>query len=349
MYEITKEEWTLLFDTINAYVRTQTLITACDLDLFSLLASEPGLTLNEIAEKISISPYSARVLLLCCCETKLIYKDKDTKRYYNSSAAQKMLNSKEKYSMLGYILFNSKIQKPTLEYFTDSIKSNIAQGLNAFPGDGKTLYERLSSQPELETIFQNGLSAYSHWMSSRLLSVNEFKDSKNILELAGGDGTLAILIYEKFRPTSINILELPTVCEQIQKKIQYHNVEDYIGYTPCDVFEDEWPKGYDTIMVSHFVEIFSPDKIIQFYRKISTYLPSFGTLILWAAVSTDKDEGGLQAAKSSMYFLTTAGGGGLIYTLEEHKLWLELSGLKITNIYHFNDIEHAVIVANKLG
>ena len=320
---------------------------ACDFNLFSILSTTPGLTLAEISKKINISYYSARVLMLCCCNTKLIYRNKSDGKYYNSSAAEKLLNSNNPDSILGYIEFNKKIQKPTLEFFTDSTKNEMPCGLQAFSGDGSTLYQKLANYPEFEKIFQNGLGSYSSWMSSKLLTVKEFENSKNILDIAGGDATLEVAICNKFSHININILELPTVCEKTNEKIKRLNLSDRIKCNPCDVFQDKFPGGFDTVFISHFVEIFSPDKVINLYKKIADYLPSSGMFILWTATADENEEGGVQAAKSSMYFLTTAGGGGFTYTFKEHEKWLKDVGLRVINTYFFNEMEHTAIVSVK--
>jgi len=344
---VTKEEWHLLFDTMNAYVNTQALATACDFNLFTILSDKHGLTANEIQKELNISSYATRVLLLCCCNTKLIVRDPKTKKYYNSSAAQKMLNSNLDYSMLDFINFNELIQKPTLAYFTQSLQNNDNSGLKVFPGNGDTLYERLTEYPELEGIFQKALSAYSKWLSPKLLDVEEFTEIRNLLELAGGDATNAISLCKKFLNLNITILEKPSVCSYANKKISKEALNSRIKCLEADVFEDLWPKNSEAIFISHFIEIFHPEKIQLLYKKIYDYLPEEGKFIFWAAMSDDLETGNLQSSKSSMYFLTTASGGGMTYPLVDHLTWLNDAGFKIIKYTVATEIEHTVVIATK--
>jgi hypothetical protein len=69
--------------------------------------------------------------------------------------------------------------------------------------------------------------------------------------------------------------------------------------------------------------------------------------IFWTATAHENEDPGLQAAKSSMYFLTTASGRGFTYTLIEHKEWLAEAGLMIRNTYHFDNVEYTAVVAIK--
>ena len=161
--EYNYENWKLLFRVMNGYVRSQALVTACELDLFTFLHKNPGSSLEYIRDKLNISLYCARVLMLGCCDTELIYRDVSTKGYHNSPAAEEMLVSESSQSMIPFIMFNDKIQRRCLIHFTESLRNNSNKGLEEFPGQGNTLYERLTEYPELETLFQQHL--FKHLMT----------------------------------------------------------------------------------------------------------------------------------------------------------------------------------------
>src|SRR5438552_15265200 len=65
----------------------QTLSSAVQLDLFSLLSRRPALTRAEIADSLRIEEKPARILLLGCTALGLIKKS--GKKYSNSSLAEK--------------------------------------------------------------------------------------------------------------------------------------------------------------------------------------------------------------------------------------------------------------------
>ena len=42
------------------------------------------------------------------------------------------------------------------------------------------------------------------------------------------------------------------------------------------MFRDPWPEGFDAILLSHFVELFTPEKIESIYSKAYEVLPAGG-------------------------------------------------------------------------
>lgn len=340
-------DWRHLFQTMNAYINSQALFTACELDLFTILSLNKQMSLDQIAEHLNFSRHSTRILLLCICNTKLIVKDPETNTYHNSSAAEKLLVATNKHTMLNFIKFNALIQEPTTKYFTRSLQNEKNLGLDAFPGEGETLYQRLCEYPELEEVFQKAISDYSIWLISNLLKFNLFDNCNKMLDLGGGDGTTAMHLCKQYPNLNISILDNKNVCLKALDNIENNRMNDRIKCTPCDVFNDEWPNGFDAIFASHFVEIFSPEVIKSLYIKIYNYLPQGGQFIMWAAMSNELETAGLQSAKSSMYFLTTASGGGMTYPMSDHKSWLEYAGFSNIKYHASNHIEHTAVVASK--
>jgi precorrin-6B methylase 2 len=342
------DDWNLLFKTMNSYIYHQALVTACDLDLFGILEDEPGLSAASIQGRLGLQAYPTRVLLLSCSSTGLIFRDKETLRYYNSSAASKFLLKNSDYSMLPFIKFNDQIQRRTLLHFTESLKENSNCGLREFPGDGQTLYERIAnSYPELEALFQNALGSYTYFLSKPLWDLNDFSEVRLLLDIGGGDGTNAINLCKRHPSLNVIIGDTQTVCKKARINVNNHNLSDRITIYPIDAFNQDWPKGADAILMSHFVEIFSEEKIMCLYRKAYEYLPKGGRFIIWAAITDDVESGALQSAKSSMYFLNTASGEGMTYPKTDHCKWLNAAGFHIKNIHEVSDIEHIAFVCTR--
>ena len=112
------------------------------------------------------------------------------------------------------------------------------------------------------------------------------------------------------------------------------------------MFRDPWPEGFDAILLSHFVELFTPEKIESIYSKAYEALPAGGRLFVWTMMSDDSETGGLQAAKSSIYFLSVASGEGMAYPGGDHERWLHNVGF--SNIKRYDALHgHGGLVAAK--
>jgi hypothetical protein len=118
-----------------------------------------------------------------------------------------------------------------------------------------------------------------------------------------------------------------------------------ISAMAMDMFAEAWPPGSDGILLSHVVEIFPPETITTLYRRAYAALSPGGRLFVWAIMADDAETGGLQAAKSSIYFLSTASGEGMAYPAAAHERWLAESGFSRIARYDAAGIDHGAIVA----
>lgn len=216
---ISGEEWKKLCEVMNGYVYSQILVTACEFDLFTHLSNRRrGSTQDEVQKDLSLSPYATRVLLLGCCAAGLIYRDEETSLYFNSNFAGKVLTSESEDSMIPFVFFNHQVQRRCGTHFTQALKENRNAGLDEFPGDGTTLYQRLTGYPDLEKLFQKGMGAYTR-LSPKMLDVPEFSGIKQLLDVGGGDGTNAIRLCLQYPNLKVTLLDTPSVCEIAHKKI----------------------------------------------------------------------------------------------------------------------------------
>jgi O-methyltransferase domain/Dimerisation domain len=341
---LSNEEWMSFCAIMNGYIYSQTLATACDFDLFSYLSKHPGATQDELREVLGLSPYSIRVLLLACCAVDLIYRAEETGGYFNSPIAEKVLVSHSPYSMIPFVHFNNRIQQRCGLHLTQALRENRNAGLDEFPGDGATLYERLINYPELESLFQEGMGAYTR-LSPKMADLPEFADVQHLLDVGGGDATNAVRLCQRHPGLRVSILDIPSVTPIARAAIERHGLEDRIDCWEGDMFTDRWPSGCDGILLSHIAEIFAPEKIRFLYRKALERLVTGGRLFVWTIMANDLETQGVQAAKSSTYFLTTASGEGMAYPAKDHATWLREVGFRAVKRYDSPEIDHGALVA----
>jgi hypothetical protein len=339
--------WNKVFEVMNAYALSEALYTATDLDVFGILERRGPLLLEEIAEAAKIKIHAARVLLLGICATQLVTRDPDTKRYRNSEAASELLVDGAKNNLRSYVQFSAKIQRVGMLRLTDSVREGRNEGLELFPGAGATLYERLRGTGAEQDLYKDALGAYSEYLLDECLQVEELYDVRKFLDVGGGSGTTAIRLCKAIPGLDVTVLDAPSVCEKGREKAAACGLSDRIKFCEGDAFEDAWPTGHDGIFMGHFPEIFAPDRVCRLYQSAFDTLEPGGMLFLWVAVTDDNETGGRQAAKTSMYFLSTASVGGITYPIADHVELLQDVGFAVKNVYRIDELEHACIVARR--
>ncbi|EKS6646001.1 hypothetical protein QCD58_004930 [Enterobacter hormaechei] len=334
-------EWKELCEIMNAYIKTQVLSTACDLKIFDAINS--GATVNSIAQRLMISDQGARVLLMGLKFLKLVIVE-DNGVLKNTSLADKYLTSASLNNMLDFVSLNDKIQHRACLHFTDALLQSKNSGINEFDGKGDTLYERLTFSPELERVFHLGMGAYTK-SSPQIMHTKDYLKISKLLDVGGGDATNAIRLCNKFPHLNVIVIDIPSVIEKAKRNVDINNLSDRITCLELDVFTSKWPDGCDGVLFSHFLEIFSPEKIQFLYKKAFDYLNG-GYVFVWSLMCEPGDIGNIQSIKSSLYFLTVASGEGMTYPPSEHKCWLKGVGFSIVDEVYVQDIEHCSIVAS---
>lgn len=342
---ISNQEWQQLCEIMNGYIYSQTLVTACDLQLFTYLSRNQGATREELRRNLELTEHCTRVLMLAACAVGLVRREESGK-YYNSDLAEKVLVAHSPQSMLPFVRFNYEVQQRGSRQFTRALKENRNAGLDEFPGSGETLYQRLAGYPELESLFQDAMGAYTR-LSPKMLELREFSEIGRLIDVGGGDGSNAIRLCRLFPQLQITILEIPTIVPIAREAVAHAGLTDRIRCEDGDMFTPRWPSGHDAAMLSHVVEIFSQEKIRCLYQTAYDSLPAKGKLFVWTIMANDSETAALQAAKSSIYFLCVASGEGMAYPAKEHERLMKAVGFKAVNTYSAMEIDHGALIATK--
>ncbi|MEX3955018.1 methyltransferase [Trinickia sp. EG282A] len=325
---------------MNGYIKTQVLSTACDLEVFDVI--EKGATVASLPETLGIDEYGCRVLLLGLKALQLIRVDASGV-IHNLPLVQRCLLRDSLRSMVPFVHLNDKIQHRACLHFTTALLERRNAGLDEFEGDAPTLYGRMAQNPGMEALFHEGMGAYTR-LSPRMMDMKELAEVSTLLDVGGGDGTNAIRLVERYPSLKVVLLDLPSVVQKARQNIEALGLSQRITCVAADMFSDPWPHGCDGVMFSHVVEIFGPEKIRFLYEKARAYLAR-GQLFIWTLMCDPDESGGLQAVKSSLYFLTVASGEGMAYPASDHRRWLKEAGFSLIAEYDAPAISHGALVA----
>ncbi len=338
------DEWKLITNSINAYMISESIYAACELDVFSKIEQLDLPDLEHIAEAIGLNQYRCSILLLCLCTSKLIIKETRTGLYRNHSAARKAFCRENKNNFIPFVRFNHEVQQKGMMFFLDALKSGKNEGLNFLPGDATSLYDRLAQSPGLSEIFHDGMAAYTHF-GPKIVSFPEMAMCSRLLDVGGGNGSVSREFLTKHPVLTAVVMDIEEVCRLgCQLSDKFPNRLEFVA---TDIFLSPWSFNQDAILFSHLLEIFSLEKISFLYKKAYESLPINGKLFVWTIVSNDDETGGLQAAKSSAYFLTMASGEGKAYSKKTHIELCQSIGFDVECIYDRMEYDHLGLVLVK--
>ncbi|MCB0392749.1 MAG: hypothetical protein KDD58_15775, partial [Bdellovibrionales bacterium] len=171
----------------QGHVAFQCLYTGLELGIFDLFSEKGPLNYQEISEELRLNESSCKILIRALYSLNLLNKVND--KFTNSTIAISFLTNKSQLKFKDILGWQSKIVYPGIIDFTDAIKTNSNIGLRHFSGEGDNLYERLSSNKELEMVFQKSMSALSSSANQYFLQHLDLKGINTLVDVGGGEGT----------------------------------------------------------------------------------------------------------------------------------------------------------------
>ncbi|OBA95386.1 hypothetical protein A5662_01625 [Mycobacteriaceae bacterium 1482268.1] len=326
MKQLTEQDESAILDLFLGMYYFQFLAAAVELDLFTVLSGSPGLTRAEIAERLRLENQPARILLLGCGAVGLLRKEGD--RYFNTSGAERFFSKANPANMVPAVRMANHIQYRPMARFAEALKTNTNVGLQEIPGTAPNLYMRLAENPPLETIFHEMMSLVSLGTAAFLAGTVDLSHHRSLLDVGGGEAMNAIALAGRWPDLHVTVLDLPTVAETTSARLTEQGMGDRVTAVGGDCFAEEFPEGFDAILFSRFLGIWSEEKIRNMLAKAARALRPGASLYVIDALQDDDEMGPPFVAHLSAYFLTLASGEGMIRTWAEWTAWLEEAGFK---------------------
>ena len=325
----------------------QYLRAGTELGLFELLENRPGLDRKELSSALDLQDRPLDILLLGLTALGLVSQAEE--RYSNNETIGRLFREGRWEVLTAVIGFEAYVNYPGLGDFTESLRANTNVGLRRVPGPGPTLYHRLTADPDLSKVFYRYMGTWSRMAAGYLTSSVDFGSLHRVLDVGGGDASIAVAVAQAFAHLHITVLELPGVVPLAQRRVDEAGLADRIQVVATDMFAEPFPEGHDGAMFIHQMQIWPLDKDTELLRRAYEALPSGGTAVIMNSMSNDTGDGPLMAALDAAYFAAIPGGGGMLYAWHKYEECLRAAG--------FGAIErikpagawtpHGVIVARK--
>ncbi|MEY3784493.1 MAG: hypothetical protein RLZZ230_815 [Candidatus Parcubacteria bacterium] len=316
-----------------------------ELGLYNLLSKEPDSSFEHIAKKLKLEPQPTRILLTGL--TALLIIKKQDGLYSNAKLTEKLLVSDSSESLVQVLGWQRYIVYEGLIDFVESLKQNKNIGLQRFPGQGNTLYERLASDTFKEKIFQDAMQALSKQANSYLLNIPELNNIHHLVDAGGGNGTNGIALCKKYHNINVSIFESKSICQIAKANIEHEGLSDRVKTWEGDFLNDAFPHEIDAVLYSHILTIWSPETNIALLKKTYSTLPKGGSVIIFNMMGNNDDSGPLSTALGSPYFQAVATGEGMLYSWLDYEKWLKEAGFLTIQRYDDLPLNHGILIGKK--
>jgi ubiquinone/menaquinone biosynthesis C-methylase UbiE len=300
-----------------------------------------GLTKIEVAENCNLPLYAAKVLLEAGISMEIVY----------------LKNNKFFLTKTGWFILNDPLTGVNIDfvhdvnyngffYLEESFKNQRPEGLKVF-GDWNTIYEGLS---ELPPHVAKSWFAFDHYYSDtafpELLAAIFQSKPKQLLDVGGNTGRFAI-VCAKYNPdVHITILDLPGQLEKAKKAIEEEGLQDRIDLIPMNLLDHSmpYPKGYDAVWMSQFLDCFPSSDIISLLEKAKNAINPDGFVYIlelyWDRQKYKASTYSLHA--TSLYFTCLANGNSQMYHSEDMYNMVNKADLEISKEWDNVGVSHTL-------
>ena len=297
--------------------------------LEALRRSRTGLTVDNLAEHVSVSEYGITVLLEAGLAANVVRREDD--RYQLTPTGLCLLTDES--TRINMDVVHECCFIPAY-YLEESIRDGKPVGLQRIFGDWETIYPALPSFPEKA---RESWLRWDHFYSDaafpQALPIVFESAPRSLLDVGGNTGKWAVQCAGHSDDVSITIVDLPDTVAMAVENIRAHGLEERIHTRAADVLDASmvFPQGFDAIWMSQFLVCFSEDEALGLLERAAAAMSPDSKLYIldnfWDRQSSEIASFCLQAF--SLYFTFLANGRSRMYKASDVISMVESAGMKV--------------------
>jgi hypothetical protein len=321
--ELSERDLTLL---LFGHAAFQYLHAGCAFDIFRCLHREPGMSRDDLASAVHMDGHQFRCLMFGLTALQLV-EERDG-GYHNACVIEELFAADNWVHFVNTVMFEAHIVYGGQQDFVESLSERRNLGLRRIPGSGRDLYHRLSETPRLQDVFYRYMSSWSAMSAPLLTGAVDFSQFRSVVDIGGGDGTMAIAIADAYQSLQVTLMDLPGNVDLARQRIARLGMDERIRVVAGDMFKDPFPAGHDCFMFIHQLVIWPLTVITELLKRAYDALPESGSVLIFSSISNDEENGPLMAALDSVYFVSIPATTGMIYAWKDYDACLTAAGFR---------------------
>lgn len=297
----------------RSFMECRVLLTAAELDLFTLLARTP-LDAGEVTRHLRGDERAVTILLDALAGMGLLRKTDG--RYGCGPESAALLSTGAPGSALPMVLHYAALW-PAWSELTGMARGDDAARHRALAPRGD----------EHQRAFIGAMHVVAGPRAAEIVAAAEPGDARALLDVGGASGTYTIAFLRAAPALRATLFDLPDVIDLARARLQQEGFLERVRLVAGDFYVDELPPGHDLALLSAIIHQNSRAQNVDLYRKVQRALVPGGRLLVRDHVMgpdrIDPREGAVFAV--NMLVRTE---GGNTYTYDEIRDDLHAAGLE---------------------
>jgi predicted O-methyltransferase YrrM len=309
----------------RGFSRARILLTAVELNLFSLLSEGP-LSASEVVSRLNSDPRATTILLDALTAMDLLIKD--SSGYRTDPALVPLLTAEPEGSILPGLMHTAHLWK-TWSQLTDVV---LHGGPASRPDTGEE--ERIEA-------FIGAMHVSALRSAPELVKAVDPGVAHNLIDVGGGSGSYTIGFLRAVPGMRATLFDLSEVIPMARERISEEGLTDRVTLVGGNYNKDNLPGGHDLAFLSAIIHQNSHEQNVTLYSKVYEALDPGGRVIIRDyAMSSDRTEPSSGAMFAINMLVNTEGGNS--YTYEEIRDGLEEAGFERVKLLQESEMSSLV-------
>lgn len=315
--------------------------------LKALRVARSGLTLDEIAGRVTASRYGVLVLLEAGLAAGMVRRDGDC--YLLTTTGACILSDELTNINMDFV---QHCCYQAMYYLEDSIRESRPAGLQKIFGDWDTIYPALPTFPEPARSSWFRLDHYySDAAFPQALPIVFERQHRRLLDVGGNTGKWAIQCARYSAGVSVTILDHPGLAAAATRNAEELGLQERITVQAVELLDHSrpFPEGFDAIWMSQFLTCLGEDDVLGILKRAAAAMGQDSTLYIldtfWDRQKYEASTYCLQAI--SLYFTCLANGHSRMYKASDVTAMVEAAGMKVDRVVDDLGISSSLLICRR--
>lgn len=316
---------TYIMQTATAFWASKVLLTAVELDLFSVLG-DGSMTARQLGKALELHPRGTYDFFDALVALKFLDRQGDGPegRYQNTLETSAFLNRRSQKYIGGLpAMLNARL----FGFWNNlSVALKTGQAQNEVKLHGKSVFEALYANAASLGQFLEAMTALQAANFQQLADKFDFSRYTTVSDIGGALGLLSRIVGARHKHLTFTSFDLAPVAPHAQKHIDAASMADRIKVVAGDFFVDDLPKA-DIVTMGNILHDWNLEKKKILIRKAYDALPEGGAFIAIENVIDDARRENAFGLLMSLNMLIEFG-DAFDYTGADFRDWCREAGFK---------------------
>jgi SAM-dependent methyltransferase len=318
----------------NAFCDAKALLTAVELDLFSLLHSTGGSTEEEIRTQLGLHGRGLRDFLDLLTALKLLTRTDG--RYANAAGADEFLVRDKEQFVGGFLLRSSRNLYPAWGRLQEALRTGEAQSGSHF--------DEVVKNPAILRQFVGSMDAFTNVLGPHVVDAFDWSGHNSVLDVGGCRGNLCAQIVRAQPHLAGHVFDLPQMAPLNAELLDELGLTGKVEFHGGSFFTDPLPVTADVVILGHVLHDWNPQQREALVHKAFAAVNPGGALLMYDRMLDDEEKHVENLVISLDMLLVTDGGSE--YPATEVVAYAEAAGAASIEVSELHDYD-TIVVARK--